>query len=375
MEGSHGQLGSGFTDRLSRNHTYGLAEFDLLAGGQRTAVAQRADAEFGIAGEHRADLDAVDGWVITQSIDLVLTEQGIGFDPGATVLKRCRQVDVTQQRTPKKLGVEIAARRLGIGGDVFDPDTERGAAIVLADDEFLSDIDESPGEIAGVGGSKSGIDESLAGAWRRDEVLEGFEPFTEVRLDRPRDHVTTRVGHQAAHTGDLLHLGHIAPRTRADHHVDRVEALGPELCLHCLLNIMGGVGPDANLLLAPLTIGDDAPTELRLDAVGLLLVSIEEFALAGRRFDVLDRNRQTRLRCVSVAEVLDGIERVRNIGSRIVLRQALDDEPHLFLLDRRLDMPEMFGVVGRKGLLEHRSTNGGLVRLTIGWANRDGGVQ
>ena len=35
---------------------------------------------------------------------------------------------------------------------------------------------------------------------------------------------------------------------------------------------VGGVGPDAHLLLAPLAVGDDAPAELVLDLVGLLLV-------------------------------------------------------------------------------------------------------
>ena len=53
VEGTHGQLGTGLADRLGGDDADSLAELDRLAGGQRTAVAQRADAELGVAREHR----------------------------------------------------------------------------------------------------------------------------------------------------------------------------------------------------------------------------------------------------------------------------------------------------------------------------------
>ena len=40
----------------------------------------------------------------------------------------------------------------------------RGAAVLLADDDVLRDIDHSAGEVAGVGGTQSGIGQALAGA-------------------------------------------------------------------------------------------------------------------------------------------------------------------------------------------------------------------
>ena len=60
VERPHRQLRAGLADRLGGDDADSLAELDRLAGGQRTAVAHGADAELGIAREHRADADPVD---------------------------------------------------------------------------------------------------------------------------------------------------------------------------------------------------------------------------------------------------------------------------------------------------------------------------
>src|SRR3546814_488124 len=171
-----------------------------------------------------------------------------------------------------------------IGDDVLDPQAADGIALALAvelaDDQLLCDVDEAPGEVAGVGGAKSRVDEALASARRGDEVLEHREPLAEVALDGTRDHVATGVGHQAAHARDLADLHHVPSGTGADHHVDGVELLGGESRLHRLPHAVGGVGPDLHLLLAPLAVGDDALAELLLDLVGFLLVRSEEIGRA-----------------------------------------------------------------------------------------------
>ena len=149
-------------------------------------------------------------------------------------------------------------------------------AVLLADDELLRDVDETTGQVAGVGGAERGVGETLAGTVRRDEVLEHRQALTEVRLDRPRDDLTTRVGHQATHTGDLTHLHDVSSGTRADHHVDRVERRCASIVLHGLRHLVGGVGPDLDLLLAPLVVGDDAAVVLALDLGGLALELLEE---------------------------------------------------------------------------------------------------
>ncbi len=49
VEGTHRQLGAGLTDRLGGDDADRLADVDQLAGGQRTAVAGRADTDLGLA--------------------------------------------------------------------------------------------------------------------------------------------------------------------------------------------------------------------------------------------------------------------------------------------------------------------------------------
>ena len=199
----------------------------------------------------------------------------------------------------------------GVGHDVVDPDAGHGAGaiegIFLVDDELLGHVDQTTGQVAGVGGPQGGVDQTLAGARGGDEVLQHRQPLPEVRLDRAGDHVATRVGHQATHARDLADLHHVSSGTRADHHVDRVELLALEAFLHPVGHLFGGFGPDLDLHLTALTIGDDAATELLLDLVGLLLVTVEDLALLRRGRHVVDRDREARLHGVLEAHVLDGV--------------------------------------------------------------------
>ena len=271
MEGPHRQLRARLADRLGRDDTDRLAELDRVAGGQRAPVAEGAHAELGVAGEHRAHPHPVDYRIVAQGGHLEVAEDRVGGDDRAV-----GQGHVVEQSPAVELGLEVAPLLGRVGLDVLHPDAEARAAVVLADDQLLGDVDEAPGEVAGVGGAQGGVDEALAGARRLDEVLQHRQALAEVRLDRPGDHVATGVGHEAAHAGDLADLHHVPAGARAHHHVDGVELLGAQRLLHGVTDLLGGLGPDAHLLLAALTVGDDAPPELRLDLVGLLLELVED---------------------------------------------------------------------------------------------------
>ena len=60
VERPHRELRAGLADRLRRDDADGLADLDHLAGREHAAVAEAADAALGLAGQHRADLDALD---------------------------------------------------------------------------------------------------------------------------------------------------------------------------------------------------------------------------------------------------------------------------------------------------------------------------
>ena len=57
VEGAHGELGARLADRLRRDDAHRLAHVDRRAAREIAAVALGADAELGLAGQHRADAD------------------------------------------------------------------------------------------------------------------------------------------------------------------------------------------------------------------------------------------------------------------------------------------------------------------------------
>ena len=89
--------------------------------------------------------------------------------------------DVLGQATAEQARLEQAPRSRVAGQHVLDPDAARSSRTsILADDQLLRDVDESTREVAGVGGTERGVGETLAGAVRRDEVLEHRQALTEV---------------------------------------------------------------------------------------------------------------------------------------------------------------------------------------------------
>ena len=78
------------------------------------------------------------------------------------VLERDAAEDAVAERLDDLAGV------LELG----DADAVERAAVELGDDRVLRDVDEAAGEVAGVRRLERRVGEALAGAVRRDEVLE-----------------------------------------------------------------------------------------------------------------------------------------------------------------------------------------------------------
>ena len=166
VEGTHRQLGAGLTDRLGRDDADRLADVDELAGRQRAAVAQRAGADLGVAGEDRADLHRVDAGREERADDDV-PEVDAGLGEHLAVLD-----DVLGERAGVDRGLDVVVHRAVAGALVDRRDRHRqaavGAAVVLADDDVLRHVDETTGEVARVGGTQRGVRQALARAraWR-----------------------------------------------------------------------------------------------------------------------------------------------------------------------------------------------------------------
>ena len=102
-----------------------------------------------------------------------------------------------------------------------------GAAIRLGDHEVLRHVDETTREVTRVRRLQRRVGQTLAGAVRRDEVLQNVQAFTEVRRDGRLDDRAVRLRHQAAHAGELANLRRGTARAGVGHHEDGVEGLLP----------------------------------------------------------------------------------------------------------------------------------------------------
>ncbi len=153
------------------------------------------------------------------------------------------------------------------------------------DDAVLRHVDETAGQVARVRRLQRGVGQALAGAVGRVEVLEHGQAFLEVRDDRRLDDLARRLGHQAAHAGELAHLGRRAAGAGVAHHVDRVHRLlaavvveldGLDAGHHLVGDLLRALGPGVDHLVVLLALGDQA-------VIVLLLVFLGERLGLGRR--------------------------------------------------------------------------------------------
>ena len=78
MEGTHGQLGPGLTDRLSGNHTNGFTVVDQTTASQVATVTLGTQAKAGSAVQRGTHLDFVDASGL-EYVQLVFVQQVAGF--------------------------------------------------------------------------------------------------------------------------------------------------------------------------------------------------------------------------------------------------------------------------------------------------------
>ncbi len=186
----------------------------------------------------------------------------------------------------------------------------------FGDHEVLRHVDQTARQVTRVRRLQRRVGQTLAGAVRRDEVLLRVEAFTEVRRDRRLDDRAVRLGHEAAHAGELADLRRATARAGVGHHEDRVERLlllrlaaridgifGAELFHHRLGDVVIGARPDVDHLVVALAVGDETRGILVLDLLHVLVGGRDDLGLLFRDHDVVDAERHRRTRGVLEAGV------------------------------------------------------------------------
>src|SRR5574340_766916 len=201
MEGPHGELGARLADRLRGDHADRFAHVDQISATQVSAVALATQAVARFTGQRRAHLDFVDAERL-DDVDHVFHQQGAGLEHGFLAFGMNDIAGSHASENPFAQGFNhftALDQRL-------DHQAVLGAAIILDHNQILRDVDQTARQIARVRGLQRGVGEALAGAVRRDEVLQHVQAFTEVRRDRGFDDGAVRLRHQAAHAGQLANL-------------------------------------------------------------------------------------------------------------------------------------------------------------------------
>ena len=333
VEGAHRQLRAGFTDRLRGDDSHRVADLRDLAGRERAAVARLANTGHRLALEHRANRD--------ERLVAALVILAIGLDDGGK-LGTVDLLALLDEHAPA-LGLEVGRRdapeqvvvRLAVVLEDRHLDVLRGAAVGLADDHVLGDVDEPPRQVAGVGGAQSRVSESLASTVRRDEVLEHGQAFDEVGLDRPLDDLALRVRHQAAHAGELADLLERATRAGVGHHEDGVQLV--EVLDHRVGNLVGAGVPALDDGLVTLLLGDQPGVVLLLDLCNLGFIAAEDLLLVRRHDHVVLGDRDAGLGRVLEAELLERVEHERDRRRAVALHERIDQARRVALLHRLVD--------------------------------------
>ena len=271
VERAHGELGARLADGLRRNDADRLAHVDRGAARQIASVAIAANAVLGFAGQYRADLHFLDAGRIDRLDMPFLDHRARGHDDLAVdvdqILSRRATKDAARQRGHDRACVHDGAHT----------NAALRSAITFGDDRILRNVHETTRQIARVRGLQRGVGKTLAGAVGRVEVFENREAFFEVRDDRSLDDLARGLGHQAAHGGELAHLGWRTARARMRHHVDRVDRLvatrvvllhGRNAHHHLFGELVRALGPGVDHLVVLLALRDEAVVVLLLVFLG-----------------------------------------------------------------------------------------------------------
>src|SRR5579864_4518662 len=359
VERAHSELRARLADGLRGDDADRFAEFDEAPGGQVASIAAGASAAAGFAGQHGANVDALDAGSLHGVGQLLADLLVYVNDNVAFVILDLVERNAAHNTVAQRLDFDA---RLG---DRFDEDAVGGAAIDFADDHVLRHIDEAPREVAGIGRLERRVGESFARAVRRDEVLQHGQAFAEVGRDRRFDDFARGLGHQAAHPGKLADLLFRSAGAGIGHDVNRVDDAFLVLVLHGLEHLLGDffgdVAPDGDDFVVAFAVGDGAVEVLLLHLDDFLLRVLDEREFVARDDHVVDADRDTGLGGVLEAQFLQFVEHLHGALQTKAQVAVIAELLHAFFLDEAIDKRHFLGQV----IVENHAPDGGVDELAL----------
>ncbi len=200
MERTQSQLCARLADRLCGDNAHGLALLHQAVGSEIAAVALGADTLLRLTGEHRADLNRLDRRLVdTVGGNVVDLLAGSHDD-----LTGLRIHDIVDRNAAENTLAERHHHFI-VFLDLGAYEAAESAAVLLVDDHVVSHINQTTGQITGVGGLQSRVGQTLSGTVGGDEVLQHRQTLLEVGQNRVLDDLTAlgtallRLGHKATH--------------------------------------------------------------------------------------------------------------------------------------------------------------------------------
>src|ERR1022692_4956799 len=359
VEGTHRELGSRFADGLRRDDAGRFAQFDETSRSQVAAVAHDADSALRFAGQHRADFHALDTGCLNRYReffgDLVID---VGDDVAVIVfdlLERYASDDAVAQGFDDLAGFH----------DTLHVDAVDRAAVVLADDDVLRNVDQAASQVTGIRRLERRIGQTLAGAVGRDEVFQHRQSFTEVRRDGRLDDFAGRLGHQSTHAGELADLLFRSSSAGVGHDVNRIEFARLVAPLHFTEHFVGHFfrdrRPDFDDFVVAFAVGDGSVQILLLHGDHLLLGVLDQGLLAVRDDHVVDADGQACLRRELEAQRLDFVEHLdRNFEPEGEV-PVVDQSANSFFLEQAVDERHALGQV----VVQNGAAHGGVDECTL----------
>ncbi len=309
VEGTHGQLGSRFTDGLCCNNADGFTLVDHMTTCQITSIAVGAYTITGFAGNRRTHHDFVNRQRINL-LDPCLIQEGSGRNQHFIATGNILCHHTTEYTFSQRL------YHITTLDDRAHTDTLFGSAVINGNNHVLRHVNQTTGQITGVRGFECGICQTFPCTVGGDEVLKYVQTFAEIGSDRCFNDGAIRLGHQTTHPGKLTNLGSGTPRPGIGHHIDGIEGFLhngitisidhfflADLFHHRFGDFLVGTSPDVNDLVVAFALCYQAAGKLVFNLQHSLFCFCQQVCFLFRDHHVIRTKRNARTGRITVAGI------------------------------------------------------------------------